>query len=269
MLNKSYNNPYENLYPIENPTALYGRHAVLQRIFRRLFQTEPPRSLQIVGLARFGKSSVLNVLACLNDRTYSDYFTQEFGLEREHLNKALVVEVNCAGLSIDAMDAPSIFWNLMDQQLTHSLKTRAPEDETQEPDCTTFECFSKKLLSIKQHFLLIFLFDGFDRVLKYAHIDVSHNLRFLLEEGKGHIAYITATSRTLYDYYHERLDAKDTAPLFSYFDPDPIYLGLLEPQGAKRFIKEPSTEHGVTFTKDDVEFAYKKGGRHPDLTRVL
>src|SRR5438067_1642222 len=110
------NNPYENLYPIEDPRALYGRRVILRRIFRRLFQTVPPRSLQIVGLARFGKSSVLNVIVGLKNDDYSDYFTKEFGLERERLNHTLVVQVNCSGLSIDAMGEPSVFWNLMDQQ---------------------------------------------------------------------------------------------------------------------------------------------------------
>ena len=80
-------NPYENLYPIEYPELLYGRHEILQRIFRRLFRTVPPQSLQLVGLARFGKSSVLNALKCLNDRDYFDYFVQEFSLERELLDK--------------------------------------------------------------------------------------------------------------------------------------------------------------------------------------
>lgn len=259
-------NPYENLYPIEYPEALYGRHEILRRMLRRLFQTNPPHSLQIVGLARFGKSSVLNVIGCLNDYNYSDYFIMKFGLERERLNKVLVVQVNCARLS---MDESSLFWNLMDQQLTHALLTSAHEAETQQSDCTTFDDFARKLFAIEKYSLLIFLFDGFERVLRQAHIDVSHNLRFLLEEGKGRIAYITATPRTLYDYYKERTDAKDTAPLFSYFDPEPIYLGLLEPEGVKSFIKEPSTNYGVTFTDDDMEFVYYKGGQHPDLTRML
>jgi DNA-binding response OmpR family regulator len=262
----TFMNPYENLFPIEDPAAFYGRHEVLERLLRRLFRANPPRSLQVVGLTRSGKSSLLNVIASLKNDTYSAYFTQQFGLAREQLDKVLVVQVNCAGLS---MDDPSLFWNLMDRQLMHALKIQANESATEEPGCATLECFAEKLLAIKQRFQLFFLFDGFDRVLRQAHIDVWHNLRFLLEEGRGCIAYITATPRTLYDYYKDRPDTKDTAPLFSYFDPEPLYLGLLEPEGVMNFIKEPSARYGVTFTDEDMTFVYNKGGQHPDLTRVL
>ncbi|HLJ35215.1 MAG TPA: hypothetical protein VKU38_16295, partial [Ktedonobacteraceae bacterium] len=101
MQHSSFTNPYEGLFPIETPEMLYGRHEILRHIFRRLFQTNSPPSLQLVGLARFGKSSVLNVLKCLNGRDYSGYFVKEFGLEQELLNKILVVHMNCAGLSMD------------------------------------------------------------------------------------------------------------------------------------------------------------------------
>lgn len=258
-------NPYENPYPVEHPELLYGRHKALQRIFRRLFWTEPPPSLQITGLARFGKSSVLNVISCLNDPRYSDYFMREFGLERERLKNTLVVHVNCAGLSINDS---SQFWKLMNQQLTRALPASLNKAEIQQ-DGTTFEDFTIRLFDIKQYKLFIFLFDEFERIVRQAYIDVSHNLRFLLEESKGRLTYITATPRTLYDYYKERADAKDMAPLFSYFDPEPIYLGSLEPVGVQNFIKMPSANHGITFSNEDIDFVLNKGGQHPDLTRLL
>jgi len=258
-------NPYENPYPVEHPALLYGRHEVLQRIFRRLFWTEPPPSLQLTGLARYGKSSVLNVISCLNDPRYSDHFMQEFGLERERLKNTLVVHVNCAGLSINDS---SQFWNLMNQQLTRALSASLNKTDIQQGGIT-FEDFSRRLFDLKKYKLLVFLFDAFERIVRQAYIDVSHNLRFLLEESKGRLAYITATPRTLYDYYKVRADAKDMAPLFSYFDPEPIYLGSLESEGVRNFIKTPSANNGVTFSNEDIEFVLNKGGQHPDLIRLL
>ncbi len=139
--------------------------------------------------------------------TILDYFVKEFGLERELLDKTLVVHVNCAGLS---MDESSQFWNLMDQQLTVAQSPHADRLKTKQLSSITFEDFARKLFAIEKS-MFIFLFDGFERVLRHAHIDISHNLRFLLEKGRGSIAYISATPQTLYDYYAERDDAKSTS----------------------------------------------------------
>lgn len=261
----SYINPYESFFPIESPEKLYGRHEILRHIFRRLFRTDLPQSLQLIGLARFGKSSVLNVLKCLNDYDCSDYFNEEFGLEPDFLKSILVVKVDCAGLSIEES---SKFWNLMDQQLTLAQLPTTEQLKTQRVGPITFEDFARKLFTIKKS-RFIFLLDGFERVLRHGHIDISHNLRYLLEKGMGSIAYITATPQTYYHYYTERSDAKNMATLFSYFDPEPIYLGLLAKEGAKQFIKEPSTKNDVTFTKEDIDFVFHIGGQHPDLTRML
>src|SRR5579872_4268102 len=114
MQQTSPTNPYTSLFPIREPELLYGRYEVLQRIFRRLFRTKPPQSLQLVGLARFGKSSLLNVISCLNNKNYADYFKKKFDLEQDLLDNTLVVQVNCSGLSLDES---SHFWKLMDQQL--------------------------------------------------------------------------------------------------------------------------------------------------------
>ena len=128
---------------------------------------------------------------------------------------------------------------------------------------------------IKRYLLFSVLFDEFDRVALYRPIDVSHNLRFLLEMKAGHVVYITATRRQLYQYYFEERDGKDArgiiSPLFNYFAA-PLYLGLLEeaePKGIVSFIREPARAHGVDFTNEDKEFALKYGGRHPDLTRLI
>lgn len=261
----TYTNPYESPFPVEAPPLLYGRHEILLRIFRRLFYTSPPLSLQIIGLARSGKSSLLNTLTFLNDCDYSEYFKKEFALKPELLHNTLVIHVDCASLSIDES---SHFWNLMDQQLRLAQSPSTDSLKTQRMGPITFDNFARNLFT-KKNDRFIFLFDAFERVLQHGHIDITYNLRFLLEKGMGRIAYITATAQTLSHYYAERSDTTSMAALFSNFDPEPIYLSLLEKDGAKQFIEQPSRKNGVSFTQEDIEFVFHIAGQHPDLTRML
>ncbi len=265
-------NPYANRYPLESPEGFYGHDRLLELLIHRLFRAKPAHSQQVVGLARMGKTSLLNVIACLNQPDYYESFAKKFDLEREFLKRVLFVKVNFGGLS---KGEPSLFWNMMYERLIETeahvpgmgLGSRGLANEH-----VTFEFFSRKLFSMLQNFMVIFLFDAFDRVIREGHRDISHNLRFLLEESKGRIVYITATSRTLYEYYRERADAQDVAPLFSYFDTEPFYLGSLEAsesQGVRDFITDPAARCGITFTKEDQDFAIYQGGRHPDLTRIV
>lgn len=269
-------NPYANPYPVEQPEKLYGRRGAIEQLSRGLFPPEVPLSQQIVGLTRIGKTSLLNVMSRLNDLNYQT-FAESFGLEREQLKRTLFVQVNFEGLS--ANEAPS-FWEMMGRQLRQAVQSQFPggRSELLRLQTTTFYDFDGQGLSplIRDGLKIILLLDEFDRVALRLPIDVSHNMRFLLEKYTGSLVYITATRRPLYQYYYEeRDDAKGVSPLFNYFAPEPFYLGLLEDsaepegKGLVSFIREPARAYGVDFTNKDVEFALENGGGHPDITRLV
>lgn len=269
-------NPFASPYPVNYPEELYGRTSVVKKVIRGLFMALQPISQEVVGATRIGKTSVFNALASLNDSNHRAW-SQQYNVDSGRLQDTLFVQVDCSTVLGD----PATFWSLMGEQVAQAVAMQMPDlrPALKGSESLTFKEFKGDLAPIiRERVMIVFLLDRFDRVAARLPIEVSFNLRSLIgPDGRipRNIAFVTASRRPLADVYMTREDnvlGDMVSPFLNVFSPEPIYLGLLDeyPEGTsvRRFITEPSAQHGILFNQEDIKFATEEGGGHPDLTRL-
>lgn len=269
-------NPYDSPFPVERLGELYGRQSVLQRLASGLFRSQRILSHQIVGVTRIGKSSIINVLASLNQAEAAQNFASQVQVDLPPVMGTVFIKVDCLGLDDNE---PGTFWHFLDEQFSLAIDghhTLVDKDIYPSGNIDSLKGFSDRLehvlgaqVEVRQ---VVFLFDEFDRVARQVPIEVSAQLRYLLDKFNGRLAYITATRRPLYDYYYGREAADIVSPLNNYFSL-PIRLGLLEEvdgsihPSTRRFAERTK---GVTqFSEETIKIIQQVSGGHPDIARDL
>jgi two-component system alkaline phosphatase synthesis response regulator PhoP len=123
--------------------------------------------------------------------------------------------------------------------------------------------------------VLVFMFDDFDVLAAETLVEISNNLRWLLQSFAGSVVYITALHQPLLSLYKELVDKNQPlnfSPLLGLYTQDPIYLGAITDGSEKslsKYIYGPSSENNLHFTQADEEFIRQAGGGYPSLTRLV
>lgn len=257
-------NPFENYMPVNTPDRLYGRDKIVAKILQNI--SSGPKSKELIGLTRIGKTSLLNIISCSSDPIYLNQLASN-GIEPDKLKESLFVKVDFQGFSSGNL------WSFLGRNLRRSVSEQLYERKTGPlwKDITDFEEFLSALTRLSANTQrIIFLFDEFDRIVVDSSNDILDNLRNVLNELR-YVAYITATRKRLFEYYLERDDKATSSPLYNLFEPTPVYIGLLDfdESQVQHMVVDPAKEEGVKFTDQDLVFISDIGGLHPDLTRLV
>lgn len=269
-------NPYKHRFPVDQLENLYGRDDEIKDILLGIIKTQSPESHQLVGLVGSGKTSLLNVFEQLgiNPSAAELRLLQTTGIDLNELSRLMFVKVSCQGISGSDTSA---FWALLSDQLFRTYGTKFP-DASEFPNSdsrTLYDVQDQLEWMVAKKLVLVIMFDDFDLLDDKILVDVSNNLRFLLENCPGSLVYITATHRPLLNIYN---DLRKTYPrekfstLLTYFTQQPIFLGAFSETGEynfSRYIYDLSAAHGQPFTEEDEAFIRRSAGGYPSLTRFV
>lgn len=260
--------------PITRLDHLYGRRHLLQQLLRMLTDTRKPQSVQLVGLPLIGKTSLLQVLAHIQEAN-NDLLMPKLKLRPELLRKHIFILVTLKDVQPYSV---SSFWRSLGQQLMRVLRSQHYEISQQEEGVIDS---SDKLMSVLEMLLLksytvVFLFDDFDQMIADIPHQVLYQLRILLEMHsssslRSRVLYVVTSQQLLFEpgkKHHEQHSLKQLGLLFG----KPLYLGLLEEEGgewdATAFLRMLARKGNLHFG-DDQQVLLSLGGRHPYLTLVV
>lgn len=164
---------------------------------------------QIIGLTGSGKTSLLNVFSLLGDSNYQSLFAETYGLSEDVVGRVVFAQVDCAaGFSAEK---ERDFWYLMVTKFIAAVEDIFPKDRFNYRIGATASAIDLReaLVQLRgKGVLAVFLLDNFDKVASEFPIDISHNLRFLLDEFRNidgvSLAFITANLRPIHEYYLQR-----------------------------------------------------------------
>lgn len=126
--------------------------------------------------------------------------------------------------------------------------------------------FNEAIMALGEHLQrrLVFLFDEFDEPFSALDGRVFLNLRALKDRFGAGLCYITATERAL-DAVRSDAAVSEFSEMFAGHT---LWLGMLEPDDATRFIKALAAVESADLEADQVAFVLKQAGGHPGLLRA-
>jgi hypothetical protein len=240
--------PYIVGPPIVDPAHFYGRNKEVEQFFAHLNSSQP-HSLQVLGLRRSGKTSLLKHVSNLNILHGSAVDADSTRIAYVDLQSHITTAAD--------------FYLAVAEGLTRNLDLVDRRDLPQEgfPTQRSFEKWLDAPPFVGCR--LVILLDEFESLRESAAIDIDFfkGLRSLVSSRS--LAWVTTSYRDL--YHLGRITGADekTSPLFNVFHPTPIILSGLESRDADNLIQKPAQTKDIQFTAEELTAIQRFAGRLP------
>lgn len=256
-------NPFSNTGPIEDASQFFNRKEIVGQILARLFAEESQRHISIIGLRKWGKSSLVKHL--MRPETISAY-----GYDGD---THLFVYVDCGTLSantVHTMDFYKLLYQLLRERLSERLPT-AEHTQVRPQDASWQEHWEGLLRLTRQHGLtVVVILDQFDIMVMQENLlreGLFGSLR--VYGGNRNFSWITCTYQTLpvlFDSAFKTYRIPETkrtseSDFFNQFTTSSFYfMGLFEPEEITQLVTLPLAEQQA-FTREQIESIVRAGGR--------
>lgn len=251
-------NPYTPMLLTYNPRFVYGRENVIISILQ-VITAQEPNGHAIYGLRSIGKTTLLKYLKDENGalRDYADYTHADY--RRGGRKRLLFVYLNFHHFG----EGDSIFYAMLEElreEIENDLlveHTHIPLIDADMSRQQIFNILRAVLNQLQDHDVrVVFLLDDFDIPLE----TIDENDDRLLRSLSDSAALIIATEAPISEL---RPDIGESSPLLGILRPEAI--DLLTADAARRLIREPLQNTGITLTADEENLLLEVGGRQPFL----
>src|SRR5262249_43479079 len=232
-------NPYRNRSAIRSASDFFGRATEIGKIYERIVDGS---SVSMIGERRVGKSSILNALDFPTIR-------EEFDAPSE-LRFIFIDMHTIGGCREDELLAYMIF------QASSALDLEGGETRRHTLRRIATDALSRRLKPVV-------LLDEFDVLVHNREVSVGF-LGFLRSwTSEFRIPFVVASREGTIDPVVTPEVGSSFLNIFS-----PLYVGPFEPAEAAELLREPATEAGAPFSKEEIDWIEELGGLHPLFLQV-
>lgn len=234
--------PYFIGHPVMSPKQFFGRKDELEEVFGLINNRVP---ILLVGSEKIGRTSLIHHISNLEIR-------------KQYLSSGnyLIPFIDLKGFNCIS---PTSFW----REAVRALEKSGNKDVSriQRGRKIEFDNLSRIVEDItNRNMNVVFCIDEFDMIdskLNSLNSTFFDNLRSLVD-GRYNASFIVACEKNLREFTTLK---DEPSPFFNMFKK--IQLGFLHEKEARKLILEPSTERGVRFNEDDVNFIFDVAYFHP------
>lgn len=247
-------NPYISRGPVRQSHLFFGRVHEMQEIAAFVRGNQ---SIAVVGQRKIGKTSLLFHLMRPETR-------ETYNIPPE----TVIAYLDCEVLGTSTTE--EIFGQFSGEIAATLSEMGLPaepalETAIQKPSRLAFEGALRKLN--QRGLRVVLILDEFERLSTNAQLDVNFFNALRSAAGRYPLVFITAAARPLIELtYSGQAQEILSSPFFNIFAP--LFLGLLSEEDAYCLITELSSEAGVTFSEETINFIYELAGGHPLALQV-
>jgi len=242
-------NPYIPYRPVHAPELFTGRIEELNELASFLHGSQ---SVSLVGPRAIGKTSLIFHL--MRPATWAG-----LGLNQNNL----LVYIDCGEL---ARSTPATIFGQFAAAIAATLRAR---ELSPEPALATTQAQPTRLaleLALRRlnqrGIQMVLILDAFEALSTNEQLDLTFFNALRSIAGRFQLAFLTASNRPLIELtYSGRSQKIVSSPFFNIFTS--ICLGLLLEDDARRLIREPARNAGVTFSSTTEDLIYGLVGGHP------